>query len=346
MEAITTEKSYPDNYASDALTIIDAMTFPNGKNTLVGSMSIRSQQYAGDYDLTEVVKTNGSLESALDGLASDFKQIVKKIQNLPDVYLGDIKSGSVEEWRVLPKQGWDAEKSRAKVDSLLREKIITESEAKEAHALLQDTSDVGKLLAEASIKFHIIRWTPAQILAGNQTLRDGRTFTLQEAFTSPTITKVDAIGLVQKNRYTDFSIIYEFKHKGKTLNPDFFNVEQSLKDSILFYKHQGNHFKVLKRQFAIAKLKKDYKTMTQLQPILNGDLGRIYQILSDVGTLILLLEEAKAGTFRGSNPPGKRLAKAPIFDPVFSKTPIEVREWSPKKTPTLLSPVLINCPST
>ena len=289
------EKSYPDNYADDAIKIIEAMSFKGGKIKLVGSMSLRSQQYAGDFDAMEVVETSGSLEKALNGLASNFKEIIRVLRDMPDVFLGDVKCGSVEEWRVLPKRGWDSMKSKSKLDELLKSKVITEAEAKEAHDLLKDTSTIGKLLAQAKIKFHIIRWTPEQIIHGSQTLRDGRTFTLEEGFTSPTITKVDAIGLIQNYRYTDFSMIYEFKHNGKTLNPDVFDVEQSLRDNILLYKHEGNYFKVLKRLFALAKLKGNKKEMERLQPLLNGDLGRLYQILSDVKTLVALLEEGRAG---------------------------------------------------
>lgn len=295
MKRIGTEKSYPEDYASDATTIIEAMSFPKSKNLLVGSMSIRSQQYAGDYDIMEVVSRKGDKERVLSGLASEFKDIIKNLRGLPDVFIGDVKAGSVEEWRVLPRHGWDATKSKATVDTLVRDKVITPAEGKEAMALLADTSEVGKLRARAEIKFHIVRWTPEQILHGSQTLRDGRTMTLEEAFSSPTIAKLDAIGLVQNNRYTDFSVIYEFKNNGKTLNPDNFDVEKSLRDSITLLTHEGKTFKVLKRKFALAKFKNDYKTMAKLQEILNGDLGRLYQISSDIGTLIALLEEGQGG---------------------------------------------------
>jgi hypothetical protein len=119
----------------------------------------------------------------------------------------------------------------------------------------------------------------------------GRRFTLQEAFSSPVISKLDTIGLVQNNKYTDFSIIYEFHCDGKTLNPSFEDIGRSLSEDIVFYKAENNPFKVLKREFALAKFRGDDKTIKGLTPVLNSDLGRLYALLSDVGTLIQLLED-------------------------------------------------------
>jgi hypothetical protein len=146
-------------------------------------------------------------------------------------------------------------------------------------------------VARKKIKFHIIRWSVPEVLNGSKVLRDGRRFTLQEAFSSPTISKLDTIGLVQNNKYTDFSVIYEF-HLGKEiLNPSFEDIGKSLSEDIVFYKNENNPFKVLKREYALAKFRGDEKTIKSLTPVLNSDLGRLYSLLSDVGTLIELLED-------------------------------------------------------
>jgi predicted DNA-binding transcriptional regulator len=51
------------------------------------------------------------------------------------------------------------------------------------------------------------------------------------------------------------------------------------------------YFKVLKRMFSLAKFKDDKKQMEKLTEILNSDLGRLYHIVSDIRTLVFLLEE-------------------------------------------------------
>lgn len=294
-------KSYPENYPSDAMAILDAMSFSGGKDVKVlGSMSLRSQQYAGDYDAFEIVKRTGKVDKVLDDLASEFQSIVKNLRGMPNVFIGDIKAGSIEEWRVIPLdaglvngkiEGYNAVSSKKKVDELYRAKVITEGEKRSADELLKDKiSPEDFLIARKKIKFHIVRWSVPEVLSGSKVVR-GRRFTLQEAFSSPVISKLDTIGLVQNNKYTDFSIIYEFHCDGKTLNPSFEDIGRSLSEDIVFYKAENNPFKVLKREFALAKFRGDDKTIKSLTPVLNSDLGRLYALLSDVGTLIQLLED-------------------------------------------------------
>lgn len=295
-------KSYPENYPSDAMAILDAMSFSGGKDVKVlGSMSLRSQQYAGDYDAYEIVKRTGKREKVLDDLASEFQHIIKNLRGLPNVYIGDIKAGSVEEWRVIGRDaglvdgkivGYNAVASKRKVDELYKAKVITEGEKRSADELLKDTpSPEDFLIARKKLKFHIIRWSVPEVLQGSKVLRDGRRFTLQDAFSSPTISKLDTIGMVQNNKYTDFSIIYEFQCDGKVLNPSFEDIGKSLSEDIIFYKNENNPFKVLKREFALAKFRGDDATIKKLTPVLNSDLGRLYSLLSDVGTMIALLEQ-------------------------------------------------------
>ena len=295
-------KRYPDNYPSDATAILDTMSFSGGATVkLLGSMSMRSQQYAGDYDAYEVVYRNGSETEVLNELAADFKKIIKTLRATPNVYIGDIKSGCRDEWRVFGRDvglvngkivGYNPMKSRAVLDKLLKLGVITEDEKLSAEELILDRPTPEQMLrARRKIKFHIVRWTTAEVLEGEKELRDGSFMTLQEAFSSPTITKMDIVGFVQNNKYTDFSMIYEFHCGKKVLNPAFEDITKSLREDIVLYKNDNNPFKVLKRVFALAKFSGDNQTMVALTPILNSDLGRIYAILSDVGTLIQLLDD-------------------------------------------------------
>jgi hypothetical protein len=209
----------------------------------------------------------------------------------------------IEEWRVLSKDamivngkvvGYDAESSREKVMRLRKQEIISPQEESYALKLLvKNPSPEIFLMAKADLKYHIIRWSVDDVLRGVKKLRDGRDYTLEEAFHSPTITKLDVIGLISNNRYTDFSIIYQFMNNGAVLNPDVIDVEQSLKENIIAYKLKGDIFKTLKREYALAKYNEDLKRVAELTTVLNSDLGRLYQIVSDIGTLIGLLEDHK-----------------------------------------------------
>lgn len=300
----TAPKSYPENYPSDALAILDAMSFSDGKAVkILGSMSIRSQQYAGDYDAFEVVKKSGDKATVLKQLAQQFKEIVKRLGRMPNVAIGDIKAGTIEEWRVIPKSagvvngkvvGYSAESAKSKIDFLRRKGVISKQEEEYANKHLKPTLTAEDFLkVRKELRFNLIRWTVPEVLAGQKRLRDGSTYTLEEAFDSPTITKLDTIGFVQNNKYTDFSMIYEFECNGEVLNPDDIAIERSLKEDILYYRDEGMPFKALKRVFALAKFKDDNALIKKLVPILNSDLGRLYSLSTDLETLVKLLETEK-----------------------------------------------------
>lgn len=298
-------KEYPTNYPADAIAILDSMSVTKGKGVeLVGSMSLRSQQYAGDYDANDIIEMKMKTDKdTLDHCASLFKEAIRRTSKIANAYIGDIKCGEVAEWRVFGSDkdtrvhngqvvGYNAETSRSKVRDLRKAQIITPTEEKEALALLPSNPTPLQLVkAKDSIKFHIVRWSVAEVLEGEKRLKDGRTYTLQDGFSSHGLTKVDVVAWVQNNRYTEFAMIYFLFNNGKALNPMKFDYEDSLKESILYYASEGMYFKVLKRMFSLAKFKDDKKQMEKLTEILNSDLGRLYHIVSDIRTLVFLLEE-------------------------------------------------------
>jgi len=291
MLSITTKKNYPDGYPSDALEILRKMSFTDGRAiNIVGSMALRSQLYAGDYDADEHVETYGDREIALKDLAKKFKKIIQDILDTPVTYIGDIKSGSIEEWKVIG-ENYNYEESRKKVKELHSDKIITDSEYREALSILKPRLTKLQLLqARHALRFNIIRWTPQEVLKGYKILVDGRKFTLEQAFQTPTITKLDVVAWVQNSRFTDFSIIYQFKHGGVLLNPGMRDIETAIRENIYLLNHEGNYFKMAKRMFALAKYKGYIRQTQILSNLFNGDAGRLYHVYGDVGTLIGMAE--------------------------------------------------------
>lgn len=278
--AILKQKKYPLNYPDDITSIIDTMSFKGSEADIVGSMSLKSQQYAGDYDMFQKVNvSHTSSESAVKALVAEFQGIVKRLQAMRNVYIGDIKAGEVADWNVLadPKGGLDR-----------LSPFLTAAEKKEAEAVLRRGN---RDEMEAVFKFHIIRWDAQDIERGHVRLRDGRDFTLAEAFQQPALVKLDVVALVQNSRYTDFSIIYQFFHKGKVLNGFETGSEiSSLREDVSSYYHEGNYFKAMKRMFSIAKATQNTNMIERLNRLFNSDLGRLYSVLSDIGTLQYLLD--------------------------------------------------------
>jgi hypothetical protein len=282
--SILETKKYPSEYPKDAVKVLDAMSFTKSEVKIMGSASLKSQLYAGDYDAYEAVDVSYMTdEQALKHLAAQFKTIIRRLSDMKNVYIGDIKAGLIEEWNVVT--------APARLDDLLTSGVVSKEEAEKARHLLADTTEIGRLKAAQELKFHIIRWTPKQVLAGKQDLRDGRTYTLEQAFNDPTITKLDTVALVEK-RYTDFSMIYRFSNRGHILNDAADDVTTSLSNAIKLYEAEGNRFKVIKRKFSLARLHNNKKDLAKYNSILNSEAGKLYIIYSDVKVLADLLEQS------------------------------------------------------
>lgn len=291
MSSITLKKAYPEGYPNDAVELLKSMSFTDGKNVnVIGSMSLRSQVYAGDYDAYEKVSFRGTKTLIVKKLVNKFKSIIKSIQKIQLTYVGDIKSGSVEEWRIIQKP-YNKEKSLEKLEELYKIKIISKKEFEEGKKrFIKNPSELDLLLLEQDFRPNIIRWKVWEVLKGFKILKDGRKFTLEEAFQTPTITKLDVMSWVQNNRFTDFSMIYEFNINGETLNPGIKDFETSILENIYVLHSEKKYYKMAKRLFSLAKYKNNTDILEILSPLFNGDLGRLYIVYGDIGTIEDLFE--------------------------------------------------------
>lgn len=285
------EKRFPDHYSEEIADVIRLFSFKQA--VLVGSSSLRSQLNAGDYDMGEEVKV-----PSVSAFVKGFQEIVKNIYHTKGLYLGDIKCGRIVEWSVIDPdaqvvdgkiKGYTPTQSKAKLRKLYEDKIITKAEYDDADGLLGSSVE-SFLTAKKEIKFDVVRWKYADVVAGFTVLRDGRQFSLEDAIQTPGLCKVDAVGWVQNSRYSEFSCLYEVSVKGKVLNKVNEVLETSLQNDMLYYKLTGNSFKYAKRLFAYAKYKKDEKLGDELTSLFNGELGRLYLMRSDMATLLWLME--------------------------------------------------------
>lgn len=289
---IARQKEFPANYSQEVLDILDEMSMTDLKGMrIAGSASIRSQQYSGDYDAFETVKAS-SVESVKDKL----QDIVKGLRMRKGVYIGDIKCGEVAEWNVFDStarvvdgkiENFNIKSSQSKVDALREEGVLTKKEADDANArLAKATTPFGFLSARKEIRFHVLRWKPADILEGAMVYRD-KVFKLEDAIESGGMVKIDTIANIS-DRFTEFSVIYDILIKGKRVTATLPKVGIALQEDIAYYS-KTNPFKALKRTFSLAKVSKDTETLKHLLPILNSDLGRLSQIIGDMGTIVELL---------------------------------------------------------
>jgi hypothetical protein len=302
----TMAKKDPLNFPDDISTILDALSLDGKPIRVIGTMSLRSQLYAADYDTNQVVSLNYKTdEQAVRWAVRRFREMVKRLGAMRGLYIGDIKGGEVEAWKVIPDSatvrdgrvmGYDADKARDAVRRLHEEGAITTDEQLTALKLLIGTPTVAQFMEIRDVvRFHVVRWTPAEVARGFVTLRTGDRYTLEDAFKSPGLTKVDVVAFVGGSRYADFSCIYTLKNRGKVLNP---SPPDDIKMNVLALYSQGNFFKMAKRMFSMARRANDHKRIADFTAMMNSDLGRIYTVTADIELLLTLLEERKGDTDR------------------------------------------------
>ncbi|KAF2377550.1 hypothetical protein BSN82_17830, partial [Acinetobacter baylyi] len=255
-----------------------------------------SQLYSVDYDLGQKVH-----RASVDEMVRGLQSIIRNLLDTPGITIGDFKCGVKLDWYVIPEiahikhgkiVGYDKNAAIRNVKAL--HEVLTEQEKQEAISLLKKSDSVaGFLEAKQSIRPHLVRWTPKEILRGYVTLRTGERYTLADGIQSPSMCKLDVVAYVDGS-YTDFSIIYYFFCGNKQLNKADSDPVLDISQNLLYYYSQGNYFKALKRLYSLAKLNTDTTLLGKLQPILNSDLGILYSVLGDLQTLQYLLDICRA----------------------------------------------------
>jgi len=285
-DKIVAKKDMPLAYQTTALKIMNAMSFDYKNTELVGSMSIKSQLFPSDYDMFEVVKAK-----SIADVERRFKNIIRKLEKMKYVYIGDIKCGEKKQWQIA--HDISKKEQLTKLKSL--KSLLSTEEYKYANDLINKGKNINIL---KEIDLHKIRWTPREILQGFKTIRDGSKITFKHAINTPAIFKLDVIGLTNNGKFTEFSIIYDVYVKGKHINPIELDITKALLHDIKYYSSKGNYYKVMKRLFSLARFeyisgidkKKNEKDLIILNKILNSDVGILNAVKNDIDAILYLLE--------------------------------------------------------
>jgi hypothetical protein len=329
------QKEFPIEYSNEVKNIIYALSLTNGEYiTVYGSNSLTRQLYASDYDCYETIE----LTKNIGYFVEKFQFKIKNLMNMPLVYIMNFTCGKIPEWQILDDKisiedgkviNYNQDESKAKLKNLFDKHIITASEFHYINNKLKPTIEADELFSlKQDCSFHIIKWTPKEIIRGYTKLINGDKYTLKQGFLSKSIIKLDVIAWVNGNRFTDFSVIYQFTSRGQPINGIQLFLDTTLKEDILSFVNDKKYFKTAKRIFALSLITKDNSVINKLTDLFNGDLGRIYNVYGDILTLINLIEneddipydkiEFEIGMFRqrlaNVNMPSYLKEKTRIFD--------------------------------
>jgi hypothetical protein len=142
-----------------------------------------------------------------------------------------------------------------------------------------------------------LRWNKVDMAKGYKTMNNGETISFSSALLLRSVTKLDVVKILD-GVFTEFSDNYYIKLGNKAnfdpLETENENMKHSLEQSFHeYYYEQNNLFKGLKRSFSYFLFdgeKKNKATLTKLMNFFNSPIGKIYQAKSNIGTIVLLIE--------------------------------------------------------
>lgn len=269
----------PDAELAVALVTLDPKMPPK----IVGSYTFMAQEYPGDIDMFELMTYNGTEDATALLVGRKIQEMALRIQNAPDVFLGDFKGGEDDRFQLpvgkLVKgvlKGYDAQGCREQIKELEAERLLTAGEAEEWRRLTKNYPNwhEWKELVEAMREKVVIRWTLDELLDGIKELPQGGSIDLVDALMQQTMFKVD-IWTSLDNRYTEVSNIIQVKTRlpsGKTVNLTVDNTDylESIIMDIFKYADlkKGKAMKLAKRLWSfLANTKTDDATAEKLAPL-------------------------------------------------------------------------------
>ena len=274
-----------NEFSNDVLDIIKKMSFNIDNVKIAGTMKNRKLLYASDYDLYENVNSN-----SINNIVSKFQKIIVNLLNTDLCYIGDIKAGVIENFRVLSEsyENYDEITSKNKLDYIYNLGLVKKEDYNSINKMLKNKISIKDyFILEDFLKYHIIRWKPKEILNGYKIIVGNKYF-LKDALNTDSLFKLDVIALTENNKFTEFSIIYELKINNKSINKPIRNIEESLKEDIQKLSINKKYYKMTKRIASLYRFKN--KDTSILDNLFNSHLGIVSLIISDIETLQYLLE--------------------------------------------------------
>lgn len=315
---IISTKPFPDSYTQQILDNIKMVTFTKDDYaTPFGSYIYRIQKYPGDIDLIESFKACCNIDDVVDQFSKRLKVMAKKIVSSRLHYMSEFKMGLDNRYIIdigkLENGIYNVNKNLLKISkNMLNNKLLNRDEYNKIMLLISsnDKSPYAyDIINNIFRERRVLRWTDKEILQGYKILPKNLKITVKQALKIKTNVKIDMILLINNKfvELTNFILlvvekrgqqpyIYNMDH---VLDEDFFieRMEFDLPVEIekLFYsKYYYNPFKGTKRLWALTRHYKDKGVIDRLVNFISGNISLLYQLKSEVDTIMLLLKRLKS----------------------------------------------------
>lgn len=309
-----------ESLPEDIQKIIDSISIDKKQPTkIVGSFQYIIHEYPGDIDGIEEFTGCCSINQSIRTIAKSIKTIALNVKNLKYSYLGDFKAGidsrfyiETGDWILKDKHleliKYDIKHIKNRLDMLYQSNLLSKQKYDYINSLVvyKPTFLQHKKIYDTIKDLYILRWSLNELLKGRKNLVDNMIISLEEALTKKTIVKIDLYSLVQ-NRFIEITNFYVLKSKTEDNRIVSLSVEtqrwdyiNKLKKDIIIYAQPSlkKLMKMSKRLWLKAIADKNNELLIKLYPLFSSGIAKLYQVLSDIETMMNMIEKLKNPPYR------------------------------------------------
>lgn len=284
-----------------------------------GSVIYEIQKYPGDLDLIETYTECCNVNDVLLKVINSILLLLKDINKKKSTYFFELKAGSDLRYDIdigkLSEGQYLINKDNIAINikKLFENDLLNMNEVTIIMDLVNkkdvNTNDydiINQLLKEHKILF----WNEKEIIEGIKYLPGNISISLLDALKMEGKIRIGVISYLDGRfiEITNFLLLIARNKNGKEVKINFkvdisdyenfsnLYVSEMQKDIELFLFSEMNFkpFKALKRIFALARHFKDKEMILSITPFISGSISALYQIVTDINTIILLLVKIKS----------------------------------------------------
>jgi hypothetical protein len=276
-----------------------------------GSFIYRLQKYPGDIDLVETFTECCTMDEVINKFSRALKKMIKDISNKRTHYFSEVKAGLDKRYdidignmingRYLPdKKLFDYSMK------MYYNNLITEDEFKIIFYIFKNVKDLGQdeydTIYNIFREHRILRWQPKEILEGKKILPGNQIKYLNDALQDHTPVKIDQLVLLGDRFIEVTNFVMLAIQKDDELVP--INIDLELEhnanvqlpqeiEKLYFSDYYYSPFKMIKRMYSLARHNRNEEILYKIIPFVSSNISLLYQLKSEIDTLILILKKLK-----------------------------------------------------
>ncbi len=309
---------YPRPLYKNAINVVKIDKNNNLGNNIdvIGSSSYNHVVNYGDFDLIERISKEKS--KIVLFFKRNIQRVVKKILRRPNFVFCEVKLGldpryNIDLGKLNNKLIWiPPDNFINSVMELFSNGLLTSRELEVIKRAYDEKSQLSyERVYDIFRERSILRWTASEILRNKKKLVGGTLTTIEECILYRSNCNIELIANINY-KFRDLSTFFVLTYTDNNGNllslnmPD--NIIHSIKDFMLdnlsrglykciYSKLKPNLYKALKRYYSYARISGNEKLMKILLPYLNGKIGRIGSISSQISSILKYLKRVRNSPF-------------------------------------------------